>query len=326
MTKCVFFGKCGGCLYQDMQHEQYIQKKENFVKKSFQDYQLTIDIEKTICIPFGRRRRATFAFRKGIIGFNGYKSHQIIALDSCPALVPELSSFIPHLKNLVQMLKGSGDISVLSTAYGIDIHIKRESGSPTLNQRENLAQFALSHNVARIMYNNEPVFQSVQLPFSPDSFLQPSFEGEQALVNLVCNAVQYKKNIIDLFCGSGTFTKPLFEKGKNIIGYDIASDSLNALGSIGRERDLFRNPLLPEELKHVDAVVIDPPRAGALLQCKQLAQSNVGLIAMVSCNPSTAARDIRELIDKGGYQLHTIVLIDQFIFSNHIELFCTLTK
>ncbi|MBQ9090381.1 MAG: class I SAM-dependent RNA methyltransferase [Alphaproteobacteria bacterium] len=326
MSKCVFFGKCGGCLYQDMEQTQYVQKKENFVKKSFSDYHLHIDIEKTICIPFGRRRRATFAFRKGIIGFNGYKSHQIVPLDSCPALVPELSEFLPHLKILVQNLKGSGDISVLSTPYGIDIHIKRESNPPSLHQREILAQFASTHNIARIMYNHEPIVQSVQLPFAPDSFLQPSQEGEEILINLVCNAIQDKKNVVDLFCGSGTFTKPLFKKGKNIIGYDIASDSLKALGHIGQERDLFRNPLLPEELKNIDAVVIDPPRAGALLQCKQLSKTNIPLIAMVSCNPSTAARDIRELIDNGGYKLHTIVLIDQFIYSNHIEIFCTLTK
>lgn len=326
MDKCAAFGKCGGCLYHNIAYEEYLQKKENFVKRAFADKGITVQPQSIISVPFGTRRRATFAFHKGIIGFNGLKSHQIISLDSCPALVKELSDFLIPLKQLISALKGSGDISVLLTPFGIDMHIKRNCGEPTLSQRELLADFAIKNNVVRLLYNHEPIFQKVQLPFAPDSFLQPSIEGEKILVDLVCDAAKDARNAIDLFCGAGTFTRPLHEKGINIVGYDIASDSLNALGPLGKERDLFRNPLLATEFKHIDTVVIDPPRAGAFQQCCQLAQSDVTTIIMISCNPITAARDIDMLLDKGGYKLHTIIPVDQFIYTNHIEVFCLLSK
>ena len=240
--------------------------------------------------------------------------------------MPELSNFLIPLKELVRELKGSGDISVLSTPFGLDIHIKRDSGMATLVQRELLANFAMQHQVVRLLYNKEPIIQNMQLPFFPDSFLQPSEAGEKILVQLVCEASRNTKRAIDLFCGSGTFTRPLYEKGIQITGYDIASDSLNVLGVLGKERDLFRNPLLSAEFKGIDTVVIDPPRAGALQQCSQLAQSDVSTIIMISCNPVSAARDICMLLDKGNYELHTIVPIDQFIYTNHIEIFCLLLK
>ena len=84
-------------------------------------------------------------------------------------------------------------------------------------------------------------------------------------------------------------------------------------------RDLFRRPLLKHELDTFDAVVIDPPRAGAKTQCEQLAASKVGTVVSVSCNPATFARDARILID-GGYRLKSVTPIDQFLWSPHIEL------
>ncbi len=326
MNKCAAFGICGGCLYQNMDFEQYIQKKENFIKNAFRDYGIEVTLNPVISVPFGTRRRATFAFRKGIIGFNSHKSKQIVSLNNCPALTPVLSKFIPTLQTLVKELKGSGDIAVLSTPFGIDMHIKRETGSATLTQRELLAEFAFQNNIARILYNGEPIIQNVQLPFAPDSFLQPSAEGEQILVDLVTKSLGNAKKGVDLFCGSGTFTRPMYQAGLQVVGYDIMSDSLKALGNLGIERDLFRNPLLPTELNGLDVVVIDPPRSGALQQCRQLAQSDVPVILMISCNPSTAARDIKELMNNGGYKLNTIIPIDQFIYTNHIEIFCLLSK
>lgn len=323
---CRHFGKCGGCLYQDLPYEVYIQKKENFIRRAFTDQGIEAEINPIISVPFGTRRRATFAFRKGIIGFNETKSHQIIGLDACPALVKELSDFLIPLKGLAQNLKGSGDIAVLSTPFGIDMHIKRTGTAPTLAQREFLADFALKHQVARLLYNGEPIVQKINLPFAPDSFLQPSAEGEKVLVDLVVKCASDARNAVDLFCGAGTFTRPLAEQGIKIIGYDIASDSLHALGNLGKERDLFRNPLLANEFQQVDTVVIDPPRAGALQQCIQLAQSAVSKIIMISCNPTTCARDIRILMEKGAYKLNPITPVDQFVYTNHIELFCCLSR
>lgn len=325
MTICSAFGKCGGCLYQNIPFETYRQNKLNFVIKAFLDNGISVQPESIIFIPFGTRRRATFAFQKGIIGFNASKSHQIVPLNACPALVKPLSDFLPKLKQLIRELKGSGDISILHTKWGIDMHIKRKSGELTLHQRELLATFATQNGVARLLYNNEPIIQMVQLPFPPDAFLQPSEEGEKTLIELMLTHLGTPKKVFDLFCGSGTFTKPIIAKNIPVKGFDIASDSLKALGVNGIERDLFRNPLLPSELNEADVVIIDPPRSGAKEQCRQLARSNVQRILMISCNPNTAARDIKELIN-AGYHIQTIIPVEQFIYTNHIELFINLYK
>lgn len=326
MTICPSFERCGGCFYQHLPFEDYLKNKYNFVKTAFLNQGIDCEIQPIVSIPFGTRRRATFAFQKGKIGFNALKSHQIIALNACPALVQPLSDFLPRLQTLIRELKGSGEIAVLNTPFGIDMHIKRSGvGNLTLNQRELLADFALKNNVARLLYNKEPIVQQIQLPFPPDSFLQPSAEGEEVLVNLVLTHLGDSKKVADLFCGSGTFTKPIAQKGLSVQGYDIAGDSLKALGNMGFERDLFRNPLLPNELNAFDAVVIDPPRAGGKEQCRQLAQSQVQRILMISCNPNTASRDIKDLMN-GGYKLEKIIPVDQFVYTNHIEIFCVLTK
>jgi 23S rRNA (uracil1939-C5)-methyltransferase len=91
------------------------------------------------------------------------------------------------------------------------------------------------------------------------------------------------------------------------------------------KRDLFRRPLTAKELDGYDGVVFDPPRAGAEDQSKQLARSQVPLVAAVSCNPVTLARDLRILID-GGYALKSVVPIDQFLWSPHVEAVALLEK
>lgn len=322
---CPYFGHCGGCLYQDIPLDSYLEKKKNFILSAFRHVNIDPPLLPIQVIPFGSRRRATFAFQKGIIGFNEHKSHKIIALDHCPALTPALSNMLPTLKKLIRELSSSGDISVLETTFGIDMHIKTGKNLPTLRQRELLANFAHQNNIVRLLFNKEPILQKVQLPFPPDTFLQPSQEGEDMLIDIVTKNIENEKHILDLFCGTGTFTKPLLKKGLNVTGYDVEEQSVACLGKNGVQRDLFRNPLLPTELRTADAVIIDPPRAGAKAQTEQLAQSTVSKIIMISCNPITAARDIKEFV-LNGWHLESIYPVDQFIYSNHIEIVCILNK
>ena len=327
MSLCPYFGKCGGCLYRDMAFDAYLERKKNYILRCFNDYGLTPVLEEIKTVPVHSRRRATFAFNKGHLGFNAYKSHQIIDIDSCLMLTNNLVTLIPALRDLAKTLKDMGDIHVLDTPFGIDMHIKttKPKNRPTLSLLEALAEFVRLHPIARLLYNNDPVAEKTPLPFPPDVFLQPSEAGENILKNLMCEHIQGAKTAIDLFCGTGTFTKPLIEAGLNIMGYDSATDSVKALGSNGMVRDLFRNPLLSSEFDGIDLVVIDPPRAGAKAQIEQLAQTNVPKIIMISCNPSTCARDIKVLLNN-GWQLEKTTPVDQFTYSNHIELVCILSK
>ena len=323
---CPYFGKCGGCIYQDMPTNDYLEMKKRYVMRCFSDYGLTPVIEDIVSIPIHSRRRACFAFHKGHLGFNENKSHTIIDIEECRLLTDNLCRILSPLRTFIKSLGGSGDVFVLDTPYGIDMHIKTKSKErPDLALLEKLASFANQNNVVRLLYNNNPIIEQTRLPFPPDVFLQPSEAGEKALVNLMTRHIGTAKTAIDLFCGTGTFTKPLIQAGLTVKGYDSSADSVKTLGTYGVVRDLFRNPLLPTELNDCDIVVIDPPRAGAKAQTQQLAQSAAQKIIMISCNPSSAARDIKILIDH-GWQLNPITLVDQFTYSGHVELFCTLSK
>ena len=323
---CSNFNRCGGCLYLDMPFQDYIEKKKNFIVSSFLHEGISITLDDFITIPFGTRRRATFAFMGKSIGFNSLKSHQIIPLSNCPALTLKLSNILPDLQKLCETLKKKGDISLLERTEGIDIHIKTQKKEiPTLTERMTLAEFAMHPDIVRLAYNFEPIVEKVHLPYPIDMFLQPSVQGEETLIKIVLDHLDNEKKVIDLFCGAGTFTKPLLAKGFDAIGYDCASDSVALLKEKAVKRDLFRNPLTHQEFLNVDAVVMDPPRAGAKEQTKELAKSDVSKIIMISCNPITAARDTKTLLN-AGWKLHKIIGVDQFIYTNHTEVVIILKK
>ena len=163
----------------------------------------------------------------------------------------------------------------------------------------------------------------------PGAFLQATAEGEQALLQSVALAIGSARKITDLFAGVGTFALPLAERAEvhAVEGEATMTAALtkgaNMTSGLKRvtveTRDLFRRPLEADEFKGVEAVVIDPPRAGAEAQMAVLARSNVPLIASVSCNPVTFARDAKTLIS-GGYSLDWVQVVDQFRWSPHVEL------
>ena len=324
---CPNFERCGGCLYLDLNLDDYINKKKNFILNSFSHEGIDLKLDDFILIDFGTRRRATFAFKKGLIGFNAKKSHQITPLESCPALILDLNQVLSSLKPVLKELNKSGDIFVQKTKFGIDMHIKTSKKEmPSLNERMLLAEFANTSIVNRLYYNDEPILEKNPSPYPVDLFLQPSKEGEEALINLVLsNITPQDKNIIDLFSGAGTFTTPLLLKGLQVKGYDVASESILVLKENGIKRDLFRNPLIASEFENIDVVIMDPPRAGAKEQTKELKKSSVKKIIMISCNPISAARDAKALLEN-GWHISKAVGVDQFIYTNHTEIMCIFEK
>ena len=324
-TICPFFGKCGGCLYQDLPEEAYLDKKLSFIRRSFADYGIEVFPEPIRSVPLHSRRRASFSFAGGRLGYNALKSHQIIEITNCLLLKHEIFQFLPVLRQTVKKLDGAGDIFVLLTGFGLDIHIKTNKMTiPTLEQLELLGSLSAQPQVVRLSFNGEPVAQKVHLPLMPDDFLQPSVEGEKIIQELILSEIAGVRKAVDLFCGSGTFTRPLLERGVQTIGYDCAH-TITLLGQKGVSRDLFRNPLLPDEFAGLDLIVLDPPRAGAKAQVEQIALTQVPKIVMVSCAPQTAARDAKILLD-AGWELKKLTPIDQFKWSNHIELVCVFEK
>lgn len=322
MTSCPYFPKCGGCVLLDLSPVAYAEKKDTFIRRCFADHGLNdIPLAPLHTFPVGIRRRANLTFDRGKLGYFQKKTHTLQDIKECLLLTEALNRFLPPLKQMLSRFFKKAEVFLLDTPFGIDVHITADV-KMRLDMLEALTDFARSHVLARLMYNGDPLFQNTPLSVSACDFLQPSLQGEQFLQKCVLAESKGAKKAVDLFCGKGTFTYPLLEQGLSVQGYDIA---ITPDKNIFHQRDLFRNPLPAIDLNRFDMCVIDPPRAGALEQTKQLAESKIRTILMISCFPATASRDIRILTD-AGWILNQIVPVDQFQFSNHVELVCVLRK
>jgi 23S rRNA (uracil1939-C5)-methyltransferase len=310
---CKYFGSCGGCSLQHMSDEYYVDFKisaiRNLLDKKWHEY-----IESPIIIGSAVRRKAVFEVLKKdgqiFLGFHRFHSNQIVNIDSCPLLLPEISEFITPLKErLIELLpeKFKSKLSLLRTMEGLRWYINDEFN--------NYAE-------SSILIDNIPV------KISHDSFLQASEKADMVLQNLVKMGLQdLSGDGIDLFCGRGTFAIPLSHKYK-MIGIDIETAAIQALNAAAKTyklglqaftRDLFLEPVASSQLKNFAFAIINPPRAGAAAQAAELAKSGIKRIIYVSCNPKTFVADFK-ILEKSGYQITKITLVDQFHWSAHLEI------
>ena len=241
----------------------------------------------------------------------------------------------------------SAEIAITFTNNGLDITLLLPT-EPDLANRERLAVFAETHDVSRINWKlfdskfehaAEPVvtrrvvkmkFGDVAVRIPPDAFVQPTAKGEKIIREKVTEAVEKAKRIVELFAGCGALALPLASRGHHVSAFDLAEDHIAALSLAARSqglgerikveaRNLHRRPLLGTDFDNVDAVILDPPRGGAVQQAIHLAASNVPVITYVSCDPLSFARDAEVLIS-GGYSLVDVTPFDQFLWSPHLEL------
>lgn len=307
MGKCPFFGLCGGCKY-DFTAQNYHSEK----LKLIEDLPIT---KEPFWTESGTRRRADFAFADGDFGFYEKGSKKIISIDNCPLLMPEINGLLSKLARLPWC--GAGACLVTLCDNGIDVVVT--SNTPYFSTE--LKKAVLSLPVIRFTWNGKPVkqtetpvisFDDRKVEYPAGAFLQPTMQSEKELRDMVVNAAKGYHKIADLFCGLGNFTFVL-----NATGFDIVGT--------GIKRDLFKSPLTVGMLQQYDCVVMDPPRAGALAQCKELVKSNVKRIIYVSCSPDTFKRDMAILL-RGGYELKELRPVDQFVGSSHWELFSVFQK
>lgn len=344
---CRHFRQCGGCALQHVEAESYAAWKRAQVAAALASRGIEADIEQLIPAHARSRRRASFAAtrtKKGVaLGYYGRASHTIVAIVECPLVLPEIEAALGGLAHLVApglSRKGHASIAVTATEAGLDVAVTegKEMDGPL---RAELAKRASAIDLARLAWNGDMVAErriplvtlsGLKVAPPPGSFLQATAEGEAALVRLVIDGAGDARRVADLFAGCGTFTAALARKS-SVLAVEGDKSQLAALDRAIRmqgpalglkpvelvTRDLFRRPMLRSELEKIDAVVFDPPRAGATAQAEELAASKVPTVIGVSCNPATFARDARVLID-GGYNLVKVTPVDQFLWSPHIEL------
>ncbi len=347
---CRHFKSCGGCAMQHGSDELVSRWKMGIVETALRAHGIETDIRGIHTSPARSRRRAKFSGRRtkkgALVGFHARGSDMVVAVPDCMLLVPQIAAVIPALEELTIIAatrKSEVALTVTDTPNGPDVHVGTDK-ELTGELRIELANFAQRHKLARLVWADEPVvtilppvqvFGGAEVAPPPSAFLQATRDGEGALLEAVQETVGKSKKIVDLFSGCGTFSLPLAAKAEvhAVEGFGPMLDALDAgwrhakgLKKVTTEaRDLFRRPLEVDELKKYNAAVIDPPRAGAEAQVDRLADCDIPIVAMVSCNPVTFARDAKVLLD-GGYTLNWIKVVDQFRWSPHVELAASFTR
>jgi 23S rRNA (uracil1939-C5)-methyltransferase len=343
---CPEVGRCGGCATQELSQAAALDWKRGLLIEAFARAGVACEglVASTVDAHGAGRRRATFHARFGAdgrlaVGFAEAKSHAIVAISDCPLLAPAMAGALPAARAVAAALASKRkhlDLIATATDTGLDLDA-RGSGPVPEPLRLKLVGVAEQHDLARLSIHGDvvvarrkPVLQigKAQVSPPPGGFLQATEAGERVLAELAAAGIGKAKRIADLFCGVGAFALRLAETAE-VFAVDAEKPAVAALDAAARAtqglkrvtaeaRDLFRRPLTPTELNRFDAVVFDPPRAGAEAQSRALASSGVRRVVAVSCNATTLARDAAILV-AGGYRLTGATPIDQFRHSAHVE-------
>lgn len=349
---CPYYGVCGGCAVQTLPDSDYAAWKRGLVMTALTRAGLEVPVASLVDAHGLGRRRATFHARleqvraAPRVGFMQARAHSIVDLAFCPILAPAMAGALPAARRIAAILSQAGkplDVLVTATETGLDLDL-RGLGRADEAQRRALVAAAAALELARLSNHGEVLVEArapvlrmgrALLAMPPGAFLQATAEGETALANRVVAGVGEARTIADLFCGVGTFALRLAESAA-VMAIDSEPHAVAALvraaaGTAGlrqpttQVRDLVKRPLSAAELSGVAAVVFDPPRAGAAAQVSEIAKSGVPRVVAVSCDPGTFARDAATLV-AGGYRIESIVPIDQFRYSAHVELVAVFTR
>ncbi|HKU05612.1 MAG TPA: methyltransferase [Bradyrhizobium sp.] len=342
---CPHFTVCGGCAIQHWEPGAYRAWKRNIVVETLAQAGIATEVAPLVDAHGSGRRRITLHARMGThevlkVGYAAANSHDIIPIDRCPILDPALGGALDAAWAIAEALKPVRkplDIQFTATRGGLDVDV-RGSGPVSAAMTAKLSAIAQQHRLARltrhgelVLMRNPPVIAmgKAHVTLPPGSFLQATAAGEDALAALVLDHSKRAKHVADLFCGVGPFALQLAAKSRvaafdsdagSVAALQKAATSTSGLKPVKAEaRDLFRRPLVPQELRDYDTVVFDPPRQGAQAQATQLAASKVPLVVAVSCNVTTFARDAKILVD-GGYRIEGVTPVDQFRHTPHVEL------
>jgi len=344
LPPCRHFPECGGCQLQHVDDAAFAGFLQDRIVSALQAQALALPPirQPHISPPMSRRRAALRAQRRGdtlLLGFNQEGSHRIVDMRECHILRPELFALVGPLRALLRRLMGpraDGGVRMILADQGVDLLLEGIAADD-LAAAEAITAFAAEHRLARLALDDgygpqtrwEPApvtigLSGVAVPLPHGGFLQATADGEAALVAAVRAAIGEPATTADLFAGLGTFALSVPGRVYAAEGARDAALALKAAGNAAQRpifvdhRDLFRRPLTPQELNRFEAVILDPPRAGAKEQAAALAAASVPRVAYASCNPATFARDAKALV-AGGYRLDWVQPVGQFRWSTHVE-------
>jgi 23S rRNA (uracil1939-C5)-methyltransferase len=343
-AECSHFGNCGGCAVQHLSADDYRLWKRRVIEKALTNRDMDVPVDALIDAHGDGRRRVTlharFDGQRVQVGFMQAHTHHLVDLDRCPILAPQLENATAIARDLAQPFAGTPkplDIQMTATETGLDCTV-RGAGEVDLDIRMALSDCASTHDLARITVGDDIIlerrppqltFGATKVTMPSGGFLQATKLGEETLAALVLDGVGNAKKVADLYCGIGPFALRMAANAQ-VMAIDSDEVAIAALNTAAHHtqgqkpittdvRDLTHNPMHSSELNKFDAVVFDPPRAGAEEQAWEIGQSRVKTVVGVSCNPATFAHDASILLD-GGYTLEKVTPVDQFRYAGHIEM------
>lgn len=350
---CPHFGACGGCVAQHLAPGLYSAWKRDLLATALARQGVAVTLDEIVTAPPASRRRLvlTAMAAKGgpQVGFHRRRSSDLVAITDCTIADPRLVRALPALRTLAGILapsKGELRITATATRQGLDVSIERpkDAGSISAAARQAAVSQCAPAGIARLTVDRDPVATLAEpvidtpagaVVFPPGAFVQAVAEAEAAISAIIAAALHKTRTAADLFCGIGTFTFAAARSARTL-AVDADRTAIDALKASARHikgvkpvetrvRDLFAEPLSPMELRAFDAVVLDPPRAGAKAQCEAIAASRVPRVVMVSCNPATLARDLA-ILTAAGFRIERLKPIDQFLWSPHLEAVTVLQR
>ena len=350
---CEHFTKCGGCLLQHWHYENYKQWKFNLIRQPLLKLTPNIKTLEMISAENYSRRRAKFFLKQDNnsckLGFKKYKSETLIDINNCIIIDPQIMEFMSELKNSFNKSLLTNNILIFHVNkldYGLDILIQTNKSlrindlinifknfkskiiSIYYQQNNQNPELILFYNKNKLSFGKDNVYGLIP----PAGFFQSTKLAENELIKNILNEIQNKHDhVLDLYSGSGTFTLPLLKNGYNVYAIDNNKSSIESLIKSSKEQNLFNNfkynisNLTKEKIEthffqNFDIVILDPPRAGAIIQVTSLGKSKVKKIIYISCNIQTFLRDSQILLSH-GYKIKYILPIDQFLYTSHLEIF-----
>lgn len=344
---CQHYGTCGGCLLQHFNGQSYADFKKTQVTSALENYGLdSTCVEAPIIIGPHQRRRVDFLARKFpdefAMGYYQLNSRRRIDLKECAIVDPLIEKLFGPLKIVLEQILEMRElvhIFILRAENGLDVLLAGFKRTLSQEQQHILEKFAKAQNLTRLCYKikrqthllhqtEQPYvsFAGYHMDVNPNVFLQASQKADQILSQMVVAALpKLATKIVDLYCGRGTLSLPILASGRYVDGFEgdkhaiAALNNLNEPGLNAQVRDLFENPLTADELKRYNAVVMNPPRSGVKGQIPHIIESQIETVIYVSCNPETFAKDMAELC-QSEYRLESVIPVDQFMWSHHVEV------
>ena len=349
IPSCKYFSKCGGCKAQHLKKADYLNQKVANLKHLLLinniDYKKEIEVIHHVGDKTGHRRRAILSVNGNILGFKAYRSNKVIDIDFCEISTSKINLSIKYLRDIIKQHNSKfkiTDIIISDVNDSIDILIKAKS-KIDINVINSFQVFFQQEYIKKITWNNEPLiikeeininYGDYKVPFSSGGFLQAEKFGEDAFISFVLSKLGESKKVLDLFCGFGSYAFSLINSTcvEAIACFDISLDSINAINKYKSSRlqafsrDLFKNPIKVADINKFDSIVINPPRVGSLQQIEEIAKSDIKKVVMIYCSAESAIRDSIVLLKNSNLRMSDIKVVDQFIYSPHVEVLICFDK